>query len=66
MPHVIAYTRVDGEPAFVVGPIRYKGRKCGDEEFNPSFNEGNINNVHFYRNRLGLPKPREPDYVSGW
>ena len=52
MPHVIAYTLVDDKPAFVVGPIRYKGRKCGDEDFNPSFNEGNVNNVHFYRNRL--------------
>ena len=52
MPHVIAYTRVGQTPAFVVGPIQWRTRRCGDDDFNPSFVDSPISNVHFYRNRL--------------
>lgn len=52
MPHVIVYARKDGNPVFVVSPIKWVERTCGDEDFNPSFVDSPITNVLFYRNRL--------------
>ena len=53
MPHALVYTRLsDGSTAFVLGPCNWKERTCGTNEFNPSFNNFNINNVSFYRNRI--------------
>ena len=53
MPHTLVYTRLsDGTTAFVLGPCNWKERTCGTDEFNPSFNNFNINNVSFYRNRI--------------
>ena len=52
MPHVIVYARKDGKPVFVVSPVKWVERTCGDEDFNPSFVGNPISNVLFYRNRL--------------
>ena len=53
MPHALVYSRLsDGQTAFVFGPCNWKERTCGTDEFNPSFNNFNVNNISFYRNRL--------------
>ena len=53
MPHALVYARLsDGTTAFVFGPCNWKERTCGTDEFNPSFNNFNVNNIAFYRNRL--------------
>jgi hypothetical protein len=53
MPHALVYSRLsDGQTAFVFGPCNWKERTCGTDEFNPSFNDFNVNNLSFYRNRL--------------
>ena len=52
MPHVIIYGRKDSQPIFIVSPVEWKIRECGDENFNPSFVDSPISNIHFYRNRL--------------
>ena len=52
MPHVIIYGRKGSQPIFIVSPVEWKIRECGDENFNPSFVDSHISNIHFYRNRL--------------
>ena len=52
MPHVIIFARKDGVPTFVVSPVDYNDRTCGDDELNPSFIDSPVSNIHFYRNRL--------------
>ena len=56
MPQALVFTRLkkDGKriDAFVVAPVAWKERTCGDDDFNPSFDNFNITNLLFYRNRL--------------
>ena len=52
MPQALVYSTINAEPVFVVAPVAWKKRSCGDESFNPSFNKFNITNLLFYRNRL--------------
>jgi hypothetical protein len=52
MPQALVYSRIDSEPVFVLAPVAWKERTCGDESFNPSFDDFTITNLLFYRNRL--------------
>lgn len=52
MPQAMVYSRIDNEDVFVIAPVAWKTRTCGDDSFNPSFNNFTINNLLFYRNRL--------------
>lgn len=57
MPHAIIKA-VDESPSgqkvdsFVVTPINWNARTCGDDSFNPSFVQRRINNLLFFRSRL--------------
>lgn len=53
MPHALV-RESDGN--FEFKPLEWKDRKCGDDETNPwpSFVDSTINDVFFYRNRLGF------------
>ncbi len=52
MPQALVYSTINAEPIFVIAPVKWKERTCGDESFNPSFDNFNITNLLFYRNRL--------------
>ena len=53
MPHVIIFAnKANGDPAFIASAVDYNNRTCGSDDFNPSFVDSPISNVHFYRNRL--------------
>ena len=52
MPHVIIFATNNGVPCFVASSVDYSDRTCGTDDFNPSFVNKAISNVHFYRNRL--------------
>lgn len=52
MPHLLMYGRKNGQTIMVVAPAAWKSRDCGTEDFNPSFENYNINQLVFYMNRL--------------
>ncbi len=52
MPQAMVYSRIGNQDIFVIAPVEWKSRTCGDGTFNPSFNKYTINNLLFYRNRL--------------
>ena len=52
MPHLLMYGRKAGQTIMVVAPAAWKSRDCGTEDFNPSFENYNINQLVFYMNRL--------------
>lgn len=52
MPQALVFAKVNGDDSFVVGPVKWNRRSCGNEDFNPSFNNFNITNLLFFRNRL--------------
>ena len=52
MPHALVYARENSQTVFVFGPVKWNERKCGDDSFNPSFENFPVNHISFYRNRL--------------
>jgi hypothetical protein len=52
MPQAMVFSRINDQDAFVIAPVAWKSRTCGNEDFNPSFDRLNITNLLFYRNRL--------------
>jgi len=52
MPQALVFSRLNNKDIFVVAPVEWKARSCGDDSFNPSFHRFNISNLLFYRNRL--------------
>jgi len=71
MPHQLV-RQADG--SFTFGPVTWEDRLVGDEETNPtpSFVGQKINNIFFYRNRLGFLSneavilSRAGDYFNFW
>lgn len=52
MPHALVYSRSGAQTVFVLGPVKWNDRTCGNGKLNPSFWKFNINHVSFFRNRL--------------